>query len=54
VPGERVLRRGERDRARALKLTKALTAPNWLKQYAVRHGFTLFTAFAVLRKLGLT
>ncbi|MBE2316332.1 FAD-dependent oxidoreductase [Solirubrobacter sp. CPCC 204708] len=38
---------------RALKLTKALTAPNWLKEYGYVIAFGLFIAFVVLRKLGL-
>lgn len=38
---------------RALKLTKAITAPAWLKEYGYVIAFSLFVAFVVLRKLGL-
>ena len=38
---------------RALKLTKALTAPDWLKEYGYVIAFGLFISFIVLRKLGL-
>lgn len=38
---------------RALKLTKALTAPNWLKEYGYVIAFSLFIGFVVLRKAGL-
>ena len=38
---------------RALKLTKALTAPDWLKEYGYVIAFGLFITFIVLRKLGL-
>ena len=38
---------------RALKLTRALTAPNWLKEYGYVIAFGLFAAFVVLRRLGL-
>ncbi len=38
---------------RALKLTRALTAPDWLKEYGYVIAFTLFAAFVVLRRLGL-
>src|SRR4051812_28316733 len=38
---------------RALKLTKALTAPDWLKEYGYVIAFSLFITFIVLRKLGL-
>jgi nitrite reductase (NADH) large subunit len=38
---------------RALKLTRALTAPDWLKEYGYVIAFTLFVTFVVLRKLGL-
>ncbi|HEX6022363.1 MAG TPA: FAD-dependent oxidoreductase [Solirubrobacter sp.] len=38
---------------RALKLTRALTAPDWLKEYGYVIAFTLFASFVVLRRLGL-
>lgn len=38
---------------RALKLTKALTAPDWLKEYGYVIAFSLFITFVVLRKVGL-
>ena len=38
---------------RALKLTKALTAPNWLKEYGYVIAFSLFIGFVVLRRFGL-
>ena len=38
---------------RALKITKALTAPNWLKEYGYVIAFSLFIVFVVLRRLGL-
>src|SRR3954447_16056186 len=38
---------------RALKITKALTAPNWLKEYGYVIAFSLFIGFVVLRLLGL-
>src|SRR3954463_10224638 len=38
---------------RALKITKAITPPNWLKEYGYVIAFTGFIAFVVLRRLGL-
>src|SRR4051812_8186463 len=38
---------------RALKLTKALTAPDWLKEYGYVIAFSGFALFVVLRKFGL-
>jgi NADPH-dependent 2,4-dienoyl-CoA reductase/sulfur reductase-like enzyme/ferredoxin len=38
---------------RALKITKALTAPQWLKEYGYVIAFSLFGVFIVLRRLGL-
>jgi NADPH-dependent 2,4-dienoyl-CoA reductase/sulfur reductase-like enzyme/ferredoxin len=38
---------------RALKITKALTAPDWLKEYGYVIAFSGFTVFIVLRKFGL-
>src|SRR3954452_6033505 len=38
---------------RALKITKAITAPNWLKEYGYVIAFSLFIGFVVLRRLGL-
>ncbi len=38
---------------RALSITKAKTAPNWLKEYGYVIAFSLFIGFVVLRKLGL-
>jgi len=38
---------------RALKLTKALTAPNWLKEYGYVIAFSGFILFVVLRRFGL-
>ena len=38
---------------RALKLTKALTAPAWLKEYGYVIAFSLFVGFVFLRRLGL-
>ena len=38
---------------RALGLTKALTAPAWLKEYGYVIAFSLFVGFVVLRRLGL-
>ena len=38
---------------RALKLTRALTAPKWLKEYGYVIAFSLFGVFVVLRRLGL-
>ena len=38
---------------RALQLTKALTAPAWLKEYGYVIAITLFVGFVVGRKLGL-
>src|SRR3954449_710959 len=38
---------------RALKLTKASTAPAWLKEYGYVIAFSLFVTFVVLRKVGL-
>ncbi|MDA0184649.1 FAD-dependent oxidoreductase [Solirubrobacter phytolaccae] len=38
---------------RALEFTKALTAPDWLKEYGYVIAFSLFIGFVVLRKLGL-
>src|SRR3954447_19754216 len=38
---------------RALKLSKALTAPNWLKEYGYVIAFSGFALFVVLRKFGL-
>lgn len=38
---------------RALKLTKAVTAPSWLKEYGYVIAFGLFITFVVLRKQGL-
>jgi NADPH-dependent 2,4-dienoyl-CoA reductase/sulfur reductase-like enzyme/ferredoxin len=38
---------------RALKITRALTAPNWLKEYGYVIAFTLFGTFVLLRRFGL-
>ena len=38
---------------RALKLTRALTAPNWLKEYGYVVAFSLFIVFVVLRRFGM-
>src|SRR5689334_20270687 len=38
---------------RALKITKALTPPNWLKEYGYVIAFSLFILFVVLRRFGL-
>src|SRR3954452_13091757 len=38
---------------RALKITKALTAPAWLKEYGFVIAFTGFALFVVLRRFGL-
>src|SRR4051812_4900093 len=38
---------------RALSITKALTAPNWLKEYGYVIAFSGFALFIVLRKFGL-
>jgi nitrite reductase (NADH) large subunit len=38
---------------RALNITRALPAPDWLKEYGYVIAFTLFGAFVVLRRLGL-
>ena len=38
---------------RALSITKALTAPAWLKEYGYVIAFSLFIGFVVLRRLGL-
>src|SRR4051794_39753329 len=38
---------------RALKLTKALTAPAWLKEYGYVIAFSGFALFVVLRRFGL-
>lgn len=38
---------------RALNLSKAKTAPKWLKEYGYVIAFSLFITFVVLRKLGL-
>src|SRR4051812_32932075 len=38
---------------RALKLTKAITAPNWFKEYGYVIAFGGFIGFVVLRRLGL-
>src|SRR6185312_14662152 len=38
---------------RALNLTRALTAPAWLKEYGYVIAFTLFVSFVVLRRFGL-
>src|SRR3954462_6109765 len=39
---------------RALKITKALTAPDWLKEYGYVIAFAGFTLFVVLRRFGLS
>src|SRR3954467_10825147 len=39
---------------RALKITKALTAPDWLKEYGYVIAFSGFTLFVVLRRFGLS
>ena len=38
---------------RALKITRALTAPNWLKEYGYVIAFALFGTFVLLRRFGL-
>jgi hypothetical protein len=38
---------------RALGITKAKTAPAWLKEYGYVIAFSLFAGFVVLRRLGL-
>ena len=38
---------------RALGLTRAITAPAWLKEYGYVIAFSLFIGFVVLRKVGL-
>src|SRR5215204_5823716 len=38
---------------RALKITKALTAPDWLKEYGYVIAFSGFVLFVVLRRFGL-
>src|SRR3954452_4292213 len=38
---------------RALNITKALTAPNWLKEYGYVIAFSGFVLFIILRKFGL-
>src|SRR4051794_20647876 len=38
---------------RALKITKALTAPDWLKEYGYVIAFSLFILFVILRRFGL-
>src|SRR5919199_3021852 len=38
---------------RALNITKALTAPNWLKEYGYVIAFSGFALFIILRKFGL-
>src|SRR3954465_14884691 len=38
---------------RALKITKALTAPNWLKEYGYVIAFSGFILFVVLRRFGM-
>ena len=38
---------------RALKLTKALTAPDWLKEYGYVIAFSGFILFVVLRRFGM-
>ena len=38
---------------RALKLTKALTAPDWLKEYGYVIAFSGFILFVVLRRFGI-
>src|SRR5215218_2702420 len=38
---------------RALKITKALTAPDWLKEYGYVIAFSGFILFVVLRRFGL-
>lgn len=38
---------------RALKLSRAKTAPGWLKEYGYVIAFSLFVGFVVLRKAGL-
>ena len=38
---------------RALDITKAITAPGWLKEYGYVIAFSLFIGFVVLRKVGL-
>jgi nitrite reductase (NADH) large subunit len=39
---------------RALKITRAMTAPGWLKEYGYVIAFTLFGTFVFLRRVGLS